>query len=258
VIAARSQLEVLTARLAGAGFVDAREEAREIIDASRGDAELLQGWTGRRLEGEPLAWIVGFCTFLGHRIVMERGVYVPRPQTELLARRTIELLPKCGLAADLCTGSGAIAVALRNAHPRARVVATDIDPRAVACAARNGVEVYQGHLGDPLPKALFGQLDVVVAVVPYVPTGEMIYLPHDVQRYEPRRALDGGTDGTRLLEQAVVSGAQLLHPGGSLLLELGGTQDEVLLPALCRAGFRITSQLYDDDADLRGIEAALG
>ena len=229
-----------------------------MIDASRGDAELLQSWTGRRLEGEPLAWITGLGTFLGHRIVVEPGVYVPRPQTERLARRSIELLPEPGLAADLCTGSGAIAVALRNAHPRARVVATDIDPRAVACAARNGVEVYQGHLGDPLPKALFGQLDVVVAVVPYVPTGEMIVLPHDVRRYEPRRALDGGTDGTTLLEQAVVCGAQLLHPDGSLLLELGGTQDEALLPALCRAGFSITSRVYDDDDDLRGIEATLG
>jgi release factor glutamine methyltransferase len=229
-----------------------------MIDASRGDAELLQSWTGRRLEGEPLAWITGFDTFLGHRIAVDRGVYVPRPQTELLARRSIELLPERGLAADLCTGSGAIAVALRIAHPRARVVATDIDARAVACAARNGVDIYQGHLADPLPEALFGRFDVVVAVVPYVPTGEMIFLPQDVRRYEPRRALDGGSDGTMLLEQAVVSGAQLLHPGGSLLLELGGTQDEVLLPALCQAGFSIASWVYDDDDDLRGIEAALG
>ena len=183
---------------------------------------------------------------------------MPRLQTELLARRTIERLPEGGLAADLCTGSGAIAVALRNAQPTARVVATDIDARAVACAASNGVEVYQGHLADPLPEALFGQFDVVVAVVPYVPTGEMIFLPHDVQHYEPRRALDGGTHGTVLLEPAVVSGAQLLQPGGSLLLELGGTQDDLLLPVLSRAGFRITWRIYDDDDDLRGIEAALG
>ncbi len=226
-----------------------------MIESSRDDPELLRCWTARRLNGEPLPWITGFATFLGHPVLVDPGVYVPRPQSELLAGRAIELLPERGVAADLCTGSGAIALALRNAHPRARVVATDIDVRAVACAAKNGIEVYHGHLADPLPETLFGQVDLVVAVVPYVPTDELAFLPRDVRRYEPRGALDGGANGTVLLEQALLSGAQLLHPGGSVLLELGGSQDEELLPLVKAAGLSLSGRLYDEEGDLRGIEA---
>jgi release factor glutamine methyltransferase len=248
---------VLASRLSGVGFVDAHEEAREMIEAAYGGDAVLHCWLTRRLAGEPLAWLTGFATFAGHRVLVDRNLYVPRPQTELLARRAMELLPERGLAADLCTGTGALAVALRRAHRHARVVGTDIDPNAVGCAAKNGVEVYQGHLADPLPHALFGHVDVVVAVVPYVPTEEMIFLPRDVREYEPRRALDGGRNGMLLLEQAAVSGAQLLHVGGSLLLELGGNQDRLLLPALDQAGFSLTARIHDDEGDLRGIEARL-
>jgi release factor glutamine methyltransferase len=237
--------------------VDAHEEAREMIEAARGDDAVLQCWLNRRLAGEPLAWLTGFVTFAGQAILVDRGVYVPRPQTERLARRAIELLPEPGLAIDLCTGTGALAVALRREHPRARVVGTDIDPNAVRCAAKNGVEVYEGHLADPLPDMLFGEVDVVVAVAPYVPTEDMIFLPRDVRDYEPRRALDGGRNGMVLLEQAVVSGAQLLRVGGSLLLELGGNQDERLAPVLDQAGFSVSAPMHDEEGDLRAIEARL-
>jgi release factor glutamine methyltransferase len=237
--------------------VDADQEAREMIEAAHGDDAVLGCWVARRLAGEPLAWLTGYVTFAGHRVLVDRGVYVPRPQTELLARQATERLPERGLAVDLCTGTGAMAVALGGAHPQARVVGTDIDPNAVGCAAKNGVEVYRGHLADPLPDALFGHVDVVVAVVPYVPTEEMIFLPRDVRDYEPRRALEGGRNGMVLLEQAVVSGAQLLHAGGSLLLEVGGNQDELLVPPLDQAGFSVSARIHDDEGDLRGIEARL-
>jgi release factor glutamine methyltransferase len=148
-------------------------------------------------------------------------------------------------------------VALRNARPKARIVASDIDAKAVRCAATNGVEVYCGHLAEPLPMALAGQVDVVVAVVPYVPTEEMVFLPRDVRHYEPLRALDGGSNGTELLEQAVRCSVQLLRPGGSLLLELGGNQDQQLLPVLQQAGFTVSARVFDEDGDLRGIEALL-
>jgi release factor glutamine methyltransferase len=85
----------------------------------------------------------------------------------------------------------------------------------------------------------------------------MIFLPRDVRDYEPRVALDGGRNGMVLLEQAVMSGAQLLHVGGSLLLELGGNQDERLVPALDQAGFGVSAPIHDDEGDLRGIETRL-
>jgi release factor glutamine methyltransferase len=243
--------------LTRAGFVEPRREARELIAASRGDPHTLHCWVARRLDGEPLEWLTGYASFLGHRVRVGRGVYVPRPQTEQLARRAIERLPDGGLAADLATGSGAIAVALQNARPTARVVATDIDANACSCARSNRVEVFQGDLGNPLPRELLGRLDAVVAVVPYVPTDQIAFLPRDTRRYEPLRALDGGEDGLTLLREVVWWASVLLHQNGALLVELGADQDQDLRPALADAGFGLTDRFTDDDGDLRGIEATL-
>jgi release factor glutamine methyltransferase len=245
----------LAAALERAGFPDARDEARQMVAAAHGDRDILRVWTARRLDGEPLPWITGYTTFLGHHVEVDRGVYVPRPQTELVARRAIRHLPPDGRAVDLATGSGAVAVALQRARPGAQVIATDIDGLACRCAQRNGVDVYQGNLGEPIPTALVGHLDVVVAVVPYVPSHEMAYLPRDTLRYEPAAALDGGETGLDLLEQVVKWGAVLLHDGGTMVLEMGGNQDIELTPALVAAGFTVADRLLDDDGDLRGIDA---
>ncbi len=223
-----SRRAALAARLEEAGCVAPCEEADELLEAAGANESLLEELVSRRTEGEPLAWVTGSTTFAGHHVRVRPGVYVPRWQTEALARRAIELLPARGLAADLCTGAGAIAVALAKARPEARVVASDIDPAAVACATENGVDVFLGHLGDPLPGELRGHFDVVIAVVPYVPSTELEYLPRDVREYEPLLALDGGPGGTRVLEGAVRAAAGLLRPGGALLLELGGDQADAL------------------------------
>lgn len=185
-------------------------------------------------------------------------MYVPRRQTELLAARAVELLADDGLAVDLCTGSGAVAVALRRARPRARVLATDIDPLACRCAAANGVEVYEGYLADPLPESTAGACDLVIGVVPYVPTDAMEYLPRDVRQHEPRLALDGGSGGLRLLAEAVQAAGALLRPGGALLLEVGGEQDRNLVGPLAAAGFSSVRRHVDDEDDLRGVEAIAG
>jgi release factor glutamine methyltransferase len=181
------------------------------------------------------------------------GVYVPRPQSEALALAALSRLPEHGLAVDLCTGSGAVAVVLQNRRPSARVWATEIDPGAAACARSNGVRVCQGDMAAGLPSGLFGRVDAVTAVVPYVPTGELPLLPRDVVAYEPRRALDGGHDGTRLLRRAARAAALLLRPGGSLLLELGGNEAELLRPLLAAQGYRDVELLLDAEGDPRGI-----
>jgi release factor glutamine methyltransferase len=253
--AARSLRRALARRLADAGFVASLQEADELIEAAAGDDDRLQRLVARRLDGEPLAWLTGSVTFAGHRVRVNPGVYVPRPQTEPLVERAIGLLPDDGLAADLCTGSGAIAVALGRARPKARVVATDIDPAACRCAAENGVEVFAGHLAEPLPSELRGHFHVVIAVAPYVPTDEMVFLPRDVREHEPLLALDGGPDGTGVLVPAVWAGAGLLCPGGTLLLELGGDEDRALVSVLEAAGFEAPRRHEDADGDLRGVEA---
>src|SRR4051794_21392287 len=135
-------VEALAAVLSAAGFVAAEEEAEELVACAAGDGELLDALVRRRLTGEPLAWLTGSVVFCGVEVRVDPGVYVPRGQSELLARSAAERLPADGVAIDLCTGTGALAKALMTARPRAGVVASDVDERAVACAAANGVEVY--------------------------------------------------------------------------------------------------------------------
>lgn len=247
----------LVERLAAAGCVAAEAEVRELVAAASGDLRTLEALVARRIAGEPLAWVTGGVSFLGHRIGVCAGVYVPRWQTEALVRRAIALLPAQGTAVDLCTGSGAIAAVLGDARPAARVVATDLDPVACACAAGNGVEVYHGHLADPLPAEVRRRADVVIAVVPYVPTGAIPFLPRDVRAHEPLLAIDGGPEGIGLLESAVQAAAGLLRPSATLLLELGFGQDLLLEGTLRASGFAVRRRFEDADGDLRGIEAVL-
>ena len=243
--------------LAAAGCISPDAEADELIAAAGGDGALLSDLVSRRSEGEPIAWLVGSVQFCDERVTVTPGVYVPRRQTEPLARRAASLLPDEGLAVDLCTGSGAIAAVLRASVPSARVVATELDEAAVACALINGVEVFAGFLDDPLPSALERRVDVMTAVVPYVPTDAMRFLPRDVQTYEPRLALDGGAEGTDLLAEVVRRAPRWLRPGGWLLLELGGDQAESIAGLMRERGFETPEVLIDDEGDPRGICARL-
>jgi release factor glutamine methyltransferase len=250
---ARRELAELLAR---AGFIAADAEAGELLVRAAGDEALLEALVARRLTGEPLAWITGRVAFCGIDVLVAPGVYVPRPQSELLARRAAARLPARGTAIDLCTGAGAIAKALRGARPAARVVASDLDERAVACAAANGVEAYRGDLFAPLPPGLAGNVDVVVGVVPYVPTPELSLLQRDTFAFETPLSYDGGPDGAAILRRAATEARRFLRPGGALLLELGGRQAEALGGDLARLGYTDLTVLVDDDGDARGIEAS--
>jgi release factor glutamine methyltransferase len=239
-------------RLARAGCVAADAEAAELVSSLGSDDEgALDAAIRRREDGEPLAWIVGGMTFCDRRIAVDPGVYVPRTQTEDLARRAAARLPAGGRAIDLCTGSGAVAAHLRAARPAASAIGIDRDPRAAACAARNGVTAVVADLATCIAGA--GTFDVVTSVPPYVPTDAVALLPPDTQRHEPRGALDGGEDGLDVALRVVAAAERLLHPGGWLLIELGGDQDALLVPAL--SGFTNIEPWHDDHGDLRGLEA---
>jgi release factor glutamine methyltransferase len=256
-VAIANDREALAALLADAGFVAAEEEADELVARAAGDVELLDGLVRRRLTGEPLAWITGSVTFCGLQIRVDPGVYVPRWQSEALARRAVERLPANGTAIDLCTGAGAIAKTLIASRPGARVVASDVDERAVACAMANGVQVYRGDLFAPLPRTLQGRVDVVVGVVPYVPTPDLPLLQRDTFAFESPLSYDGGGDGTEILRRVVTESPRFLRHGGALLLELGGDQAEVLRDDLARLGYVDVTVLVDEDGDVRGVEATL-
>jgi release factor glutamine methyltransferase len=255
---APNDLETLAALLSRAGFIAASEEADELLAAAAGDVDRLDSLVARRLTGEPLAWITGRVSFCSVDIGVDPGVYVPRWQSEPLALRAVERLPEGGIAVDLCTGSGALAKTLITHRPGARVVASDIDERAVACATANGVEVYAGDLFTPFPSALQGSVDVVMGVVPYVPTPDLPLLQRDTFTFESPLSYDGGPDGTDILRRVMAESPRFLRRGGALLLELGGEQADALGGDLARLGYVDVSVLIDDDGDVRGIEATLG
>lgn len=247
----------LTELLASAGFVAAEDEAAELLVRAAGDSSLLDAFVARRLNGEPLAWITGCTTFCGVHLEITPGVYVPRWQTEQLARRATDLMPPTGTAIDLCTGSGAIAKTLLTTHPTSRVVASDLNDQAVACARSNGVETYLGDLFDSFPDALGlqGQVDLVVAVVPYVPTGAMALLQRDTLTFESILSYDGGPDGTTVLARVLAESPGFLRPGGVVLLELGGDEADALAGDLSRLGYVDIVLLLDDEDDVRGLQA---
>lgn len=231
----------------------AEEEAADLLEAAGDDLSLLEELLARRCAGEPLAWVTGGVRFCDRRVLVHRGVYVPRPQSENLARAALEALPERGVAVDLCTGSGALAVVLARGRPSAQVLATEVEPVAAACARANGVAVYECDMAAGLPGELAGSTDVVTAVVPYVPTGAIGLLPRDALDHEPRCALDGGPDGTDHLVRAVAAAATLLRSGGALFLELGGDQADLLAPVLAAHGFAPATVAVDDDGDVRGL-----
>lgn len=242
-------------RLREGGFVAAEDEAADLLLSAGGDEALLESRLRRRLEGEPLAWITGTTRFCGLELHVDAGVYVPRWQSEELARRAAALLPDDGVALDLCTGSGAVAAYLVSQRPGARVLASDVDEAAVACARRNGVDASRGDLFDAFPHDVRGCADVVVAVVPYVPTRHLAFLPRDTITFESTLAYDGGDQGTEVLRRVIAQSPRYLRSGGALLLELGGDQARLLDDDFARHQLVVRDHLVDDDGDLRGVVA---
>jgi release factor glutamine methyltransferase len=247
--------EALADQLSTLGFLTAGEEAGELLERAGEDPFLLEALLARRLTGEPLSWVVGSIQFCGLRVQVHTGVYEPRWQSQALCQRAIARLPDDGVAIDVCTGTGAIAVTMCVAKPNASVFATEIAERAVACAKANGVDVYQGDLFAPLPAHLLGRVDVVVGVVPYVPTAALALLPRDTFTFESTLAYDGGPAGTDLLHRVLVDAQHYLRTGGALVLELGGSQDVGVEEDLARLGYVDIAVVVDEDGDVRGIEA---
>lgn len=242
----------VVARLRAAGCVAAEDEALELRSVARDDVHLDE-LVARREAGEPLAWITGSVRFCGLSIGVHAGVYVPRWQTEALAARAAELLPAGGMAIDLCCGSGAVARVLADRRPGARVVATDLDPVAVACARTNGVDAHAGDLFEPLDDELRGGVDLVVAVPPYVPSDALALL---ARTPEPALALDGGRGGLDVAGRIVCSAPAWLRPGGALVVEIGRPQVHAIDGTLKANGFRDVSVLHDPEGDVCGMSAS--
>lgn len=229
----------LVARLRAAGCVFAEDEA-ELLRTAAGTPAELAALVERRTRGEPLPHILGWVEFCGLRFAVGPGVFIPRPRTELLVRQAVALLgAREATVVDLCCGCGAVGAAIAALAPtRIRLHAADLDPVAVGYArqnlARSGGQIHQGDLCAPLPRQLRGRVDLLVANLPYVPTGAIPMLAFG--EHEPRTALDGGADGLDLLRRLAGQAPDWLAPGGHLLVETGRDQAPAARALLGEAG----------------------
>jgi release factor glutamine methyltransferase len=258
----------VVARLRAAGCVFAEDEAALLVEAAL-DAADLDDLVARRVAGAPLEHILGWAEFCGLRIAVEPGVFVPRRRTELLVREAGDLLHVARAHADggrpvvvdLCCGSGAIGTALALTAGPLELHAADVDPVAVRCARRNvepaGGSVHEGDLDAALPPSLRGRVDVLVVNAPYVPTGAIATMPPEARAYEPRVALDGGTDGLDVARRVVGAAPGWLTPGGHLLIETSDRQAADLCAAFGRAGLG-PRVVHDDDLGGTVVVGSLG
>jgi release factor glutamine methyltransferase len=192
----------------------------------------------RRGNHEPVAYILGHKEFYKLDLKVTPATLIPRPETEHLVDEALRLikessnestdaleLPEAPLAADIGTGSGAIALALLSAHPKLRVEATDISPEALEVARDNAktlmfedrITFHLGHLAEPLAGHCF---NLICANLPYIPDNELGTLAPDVSLFEPKLALEGGPEGLNLIENLLTEVKPLLKDGGHLLLEI--------------------------------------
>jgi len=229
----------IVAELRSAGCVFAEDEALLLLTAAPTAADLT-AMVRRRAAGLPLEHVLGWAEFCGLRIAVAPGVFVPRRRTEFLVHEAARLARPRAVVVDLCCGSGALGAALAATLPGIELHATDIDPAAVRCARDNltdvGGHVHVGDLFEPLPTRLRGRVDILVANVPYVPTGEVALLPPEARIHEPRQALDGGVDGLDLQRRVTEAASQWLAPGGHVLVETSERQAPRAVETVARAG----------------------
>lgn len=217
----------------------------------------------RRMGGEPLQYVTGVAGFRRLELAVGPGVFIPRPETELVAARAMDRLPANGTAADVGTGSGAIALAVAQERPDARVLATEVSEEALEWATKNrdalglDVELHHGDLLGCLPRDLQGRVDVVVANMPYVPTEEASLLPGDVVRHEPHVALFGDAGGLSLVERVADAARDWLAPGGWLVLEIGDRQGSRVHALLEELGYTEVAVHLDYAQRERIAEATL-
>ncbi|GAA1959018.1 putative protein N(5)-glutamine methyltransferase [Kitasatospora viridis] len=230
---------LITASLRAAGCVFAEDEA-DLILATADSPEAAARMVERRAAGLPLEHVLGWAEFCGLRIEVDPGVFVPRRRTEFLAARAVALARADDVVVDLCCGSGALGAVLAEAVA-VELHAADIDPAAAACAVRNLAgrgTAHRGDLFEALPPRLRGTVRVLVANVPYVPTGEIALLPAEAREHEARVALDGGPDGLAVLRRVAAGAPQWLAPGGALLFETSVRQVPAALAAVRAVGLR--------------------
>ncbi len=247
-----------------AGEENAQLEARELLCFASGKSreeffrdlrlyatdeveERMAGVLSRRIQGEPVAYIIGEWEFYGLTLEVNRDVLIPRMDTEVLAEQAILAARSVGEGArvlDLCAGSGCVGLAVAANAPGCRVTLGELSENALAVCKRNVRSCGLGTAvtcvrADALeaPPGLFRDFDVIACNPPYIPSGDIPGLDVSVKDYEPRMALDGGADGLEFYRAVIPLWRSALRQGGRLLLEVGEGQSSEVERLLAEYGY---------------------
>ena len=187
-------------------------------------------WIKKRSRHIPVWYITGYEHFYGLDFKVSRNVLIPRPETEILVEKALsqaKKMPPTIKIADIGTGSGAIGISLAKNLPNIQVYLVDISKKALAVAKKNAknnkvnnVVILSGNLLEPLPQ----KVDLIVANLPYVPSGNIATLAYDIHHYEPRLALEGGNDGLDLYRLFFKQAPSKIKEKGKIFLEIGENQ----------------------------------
>jgi release factor glutamine methyltransferase len=261
----------LCARLAEAGVPNPEHDAAILIEDALGISRAalmarreedfcsprLSETAARRAAREPLQYILGKWSFMGMELAVSPGCLIPRADTELLVETALRLLPRGGVFADLCTGSGCIALSILKLRGDSRALAVDLSEDALAIARKNAetlgvsdrVSFLHHDVTLPLPEG--EQFDLIVSNPPYVPTADTKCLEPELY-HEPMMALDGGEDGMDIIRPLFLHAPQRIRSGGALILEFGYQSDRTIsaLAEEALASGRIAS--YEIRRDLSG------
>jgi release factor glutamine methyltransferase len=225
---------------------------------SEEELALFRGKVARRARREPLQYILGTQEFMGLEFDVTPAVLIPRPDTETLVEEALKRAAPTGRILDIGVGSGCITVAMAKALPQAAVSGVEKSPETMALAAQNvekhGVKVtlFEGSLFEPFAGQRF---DLIVSNPPYIPTADLEYLQPEVRDFEPRGALDGGTDGFDFYRLIIPAARDHLTDGGWLLVEIGIGQAEQVLQLFGQTGS--FGELFTTK-DHAGIERVVG
>lgn len=221
----------------------------------------------RRLAGEPLAYILGKWDFYGMELMVNRNVLIPRPDSEIIAQRAIEIARgsgEHGRVLDLCCGSGALGLAVAKHAPNCRVVLADVSEEALDVARRN---VSNNQLNRQIttfkadalrePPEMIWDFNLIVCNPPYVRTEDMAMLDPSVRDYEPALALDGGADGLEFYRKIAANWRGAMRSTCILLFEVGDDQADDVEAILSRNGYRSIRRHKDAFGHWRGVEGSV-
>lgn len=208
----------------------------------------------RRLEGCPVAYLVGRKEFYALEFEVNASVLIPRPESEFVVMECLRLARELARprVLDLGTGSGNLVVAVAKNHPGAEVTAVDLSPEALDVARRNAtrhgvadrIRFLEGDLFAPVPSG--ARFDFILSNPPYIAQEDMDSLPVGVKDYEPHRALDGGPGGYVVLERILAQAGPFLRPGGYLIVEIGAPQEVPVRQRFSlQPGFELLPTIHD-------------